>query len=137
MAICLTLIALALTGCGGGGSEAKKQALSHVRLLTSLHTKASSQLGRFPKDEQEFKATIEGSDVSLEALKVDSLDELFVSARDGQPLVVVYGAPLVGSDVVVYEQIGVDGMREVGHRIGMVEEVDAARFAELVPGGTK
>jgi hypothetical protein len=133
MAICLTLIALALTGCGGGGSEAKKQALSHVRLLTSLHTKVSSQLRRFPKDEQEFKAEIEKSDVSLEALKVDSLDELFVSERDGQPLVVAYGQAPADSDVVVYEQTGVDGLRQVGHRIGMVEEVDAARFAEIVP----
>jgi hypothetical protein len=69
--------------------------------------------------------------VSLEKLRVDSIDELFVSERDGQPLVVVYGSPPAGSDVVVYEHTGVNGKRLVGHRIGMVEEADEATFKSL------
>jgi hypothetical protein len=133
-AAALALLALGVIGCGGNaGSEVKKQATSHLRLLTSLHTKISSEMGRYPKDEAEFKAALASANLSLEALKVSNLDELFVSERDGQPLVVVYGQAPAGSDVVVYEQNGVEGLRQVGHRIGMVEEVDAARFAELVP----
>lgn len=90
-------------------------------------------MGRYPEDEAEFKATIAKGNPSLDALKVSSLDELFVSERDGQPLVVVYGKAPAGSDLVVYEQTGVDGLRQVGHRIGMVEEVDASKFAEIAP----
>jgi hypothetical protein len=133
-AVCLT----GLTGCGGNaGSEVRKQATSHVRLLTSLHTKISSELGRYPKDEAEFKAALAKANLSNEALKVNNLDELFVSERDGQPLVVVYGQAPAGSDIVVYEQTGANGLRQVGHRIGMIEEVDAARFAEIVPSSGK
>jgi len=130
----LALSALTLIGCGSGGnSEVRKQGLSHVRLLTSLHARVSSELGRYPNDEAEFKAALAKANLTLDAMKVSSIDELFVSERDGQPLVVVYGQAPAGSDIVVYEQTGVDGRRQVGHRIGMVEEVDQARFDELVP----
>jgi len=122
-----------LVGCGGPKADAQKKQTSHVRVLTMMYNSVSAKLGRHPKDEQEFKDTLRKSDVSLEALKVDSIDELFVSERDGQPLVVVYGPTTPGSDVVVYEQTGVNGMRLVGHEIGMVEEVDEQRFRELVP----
>ncbi|MBA3484608.1 MAG: hypothetical protein H0T51_22620 [Pirellulales bacterium] len=108
-------------------------ATSRIRYLTMLHAKISSELGRPPKDEGEFKEAIGKSDVDLKALKVESLDELFVSERDGQPMVVAYGPSPFGVDVVAYEQTGVNGMRQVGHKIGMVEEVDEARFRELVP----
>jgi hypothetical protein len=130
----LALGALTLIGCGGeGSSEVREKGLSHVRLLTSLHTRVSSELGRYPKDEAEFKAALGKANLTLDAMKVNSIDELFISKRDGQPLVVVYGQAPAGSDVVVYEQTGVDGLREVGHRIGVVEEVDAAKFAEIMP----
>jgi hypothetical protein len=126
------MIVALLAGCNGSQKETVQKELSHVRIVTMLHAKASSQLGRPPKDEQEFKQAISTSNVSLQSLKVNSVDEIFVSDRDGQPLVVVYGSPKA-SDVVVYEQTGVDGKRLVGHSIGMVEEVDEARFRELVP----
>lgn len=130
----LALSALALIGCGSGGnSEVREKGFSHVRLLSSLHTRISSELGRYPKDEAEFKAALGNANLTLDAMKVNSIDELFISKRDGQPLVVVYGQAPVGSDVVVYEQTGVNGLREVGHRIGQVEEVDQARFDELLP----
>lgn len=130
----LALSALTLIGCSSGGSsEVREKGFSHVRLLTSLHTRVSSELGRYPKDEGEFKAALGKANLTLDAMKVNSIDELFISKRDGQPLVVVYGQTLPGSDIVVYEQTGVDGLREVGHRIGMVEEVDAGKFAEIVP----
>jgi hypothetical protein len=130
----LALGALTLLGCGGGGSsEVREKGLSHVRLLTSLHTRVSSELGRYPKDEAEFKAALEKANLTLDAMKVSSVDELFISKRDGQPLGVVYGQAPAGSDIVVYEQTGVNGLREVGHRLGNVEEVDQARFDELLP----
>lgn len=133
----LALSVLTLIGCGSDESSVvRQQGLSHVRLLTSLHTRISSELGRYPKDEAEFKAALAKANLTLDAMKVSSVDELFLSERDGQPLVVVYGQAPAGSDVVVYEQTGVDGKRQVGHRIGMVEEVDEAQFAEIAPKTT-
>jgi hypothetical protein len=122
---------LASVGCHGSDENAVKRESSHVRLLTNLHGLASSKLGHAPHDEQEFKQGIAAAHMSPEKLKVGSIDELFVSERDGQPLVVVYGTPPKNSDVVVYEQVGVNGKRQIGHRIGMVEEVDEAQYKEL------
>ena len=137
IAILVGLGALA-QGCGSGdASNAAKSEFSHIRLLTNLYVKAGRELRRDPKNEEEFKKAITDSGVSVANLRVDTIDELFVSERDGKPLVVIYGGPLPGSDVIVHEQEGVNGMKEVGHKIGMVEEVDAARFAELAPNASK
>jgi hypothetical protein len=127
------LMFVVLAGCTGNQGAGPSVQLSHVRLLTGMHTRASTQLRRPPKDEQEFKEFIKSSNVSLETMGVNSVDEMFISERDGQPLGVAYGSPQGGSDVVVWETVGVDGKRLVGHSIGMVEEVDEAKFKELVP----
>jgi hypothetical protein len=124
---------LFVVGCNAPKANAIKKETSHLRLLTNLYAKISMKSGHNPRNEAEFKEAIKNSDVPLEALKVSSVDELFVSERDGQPCVVVYGPRQPGNDVVVYEQTGVDGYRQVGHMIGKVEEVDEAKFRELVP----
>ena len=122
---------MASTGCHGKDNSALKRESSHVRLLTNLHGMAASKLGHVPRDVQEFKQTIAKLNIPMERLKVASIDELFVSERDGLPLIVVYGSTPAVSDVVVYEQTGVNGKRQVGYRIGMVEEVDDAHYKEL------
>jgi hypothetical protein len=127
----LILTVFMLAGCTTEGPS-PASGTDRVRLLTMVYNKVSRDLGRPPKDEQEFKEKVQSAELSPESLKVDSIDELFVSERDGQPLGIVYGTAPKGSDVVVYEQTGVDGKRLVGHRIGMVEEVDEAKFQELV-----
>lgn len=135
-----TLLAVALallSGCESKGNDAAARQLSHIRLLTNLYVKACSQLHHNPKDEAEFKQAIAASDVKLENLKVDNIDELFISERDGKPLIVIYGDRLPISEVVVYEQEGVNGLREVGYTLGKVSDVDAAEFAKLVPDASK
>ena len=123
-----------LAGCGGAVQTGAKQ-ISHVHALTTLYFRATSALGRAPASEQEFKEAINQGKVDLSVLGVSNIDELFVSDRDGQPIVVVYGKDAKGKtpDVVAYEQTGVDGVRLVGNRAGQVTEVDAAEFAKLVP----
>ena len=129
----LTLCASVGLGCTKNENEnslAKHQS-SHVRILANLHALATTKLGHVPRDAQEFKQAITKLGVNLENRKVGSIDELFISERDGQPLVVAYGTTNLESDVVVYEQTGVNGKRLVGHRIGMVEEVDEAELKKL------
>ena len=124
------LLAIAL-GCGESGGAAPTKQASHVRKLTSLHTMVSLKLRRPPRDEQEFKQTLASLQISPDKYGVASIDELFISERDGQPLIVTYGTPPKNSDVVVYEQTGVHGLRLVGHKIGKIEEVDEAGLGEL------
>jgi hypothetical protein len=126
-----------LVGCSKSGPAPGDPAASHVRVLIRLYNKAAADLGHPPKDEQEFKQAIAASEIDPAALKLANFDEAFTSERDGQPLVVVYGDPPAGSDVIVYEQTGVDGKRLVARRVGQVEEADATRFQELVPTPAK
>jgi hypothetical protein len=127
----LSLSFVIALGCGNSGGAAPTKQASHVRKLTSLHTMVSLKLRRPPRDEQEFKQTLASMQVSPDKYDVASIDELFVSERDGQPLIVAYGTPSKDSDVVVYEQKGVDGRRLIGHKIGKIDEVDDAEFTSL------
>jgi len=130
----LALIAAALlVGCGSNAGSATK-GVSHVGAISALYFKATSVLGRSPADEQEFKAAVAKGPMDLDVLGVSSVDELFVSDRDGQPLVILYGPRLKNSHgVIAYEQTGKDGVRLVGTSNGQVIEADATRFSKLVP----
>lgn len=121
-------------GCGGSGGATAK-GVPHLRVLTNLYFQASSKLGKNPASEEEFKQAIESQNVDWGKIGVSSADDLFVSDRDGKPLVVVYGPPPQGRpfSVVVYEQEGLNGARLVGTSDGQVQEADAAKFAQLVP----
>jgi hypothetical protein len=122
-----------LMGCGAGsvGTNRAKE-ISHVGAITTLYFRADSVLRKSPASEQEFKEVIAQQNVDPGVLGVGSTDELFISDRDGQPLVVNYGqtSPL---DIVAYEQVGKDGVRLVGFKNGQIEAADATRFAKLVP----
>jgi hypothetical protein len=131
-AIMVTL--LAASGCGAS-SEVRSKEVSHVRAITALYQQAAVKLNRNPANKQEFKTGIAQSQIDPQVFGVGSTDELFVSERDGKPLVIIYGTPPKGiaRELIVYEQEGVEGVRRVGFKLGKVEDADAARFAELVP----
>lgn len=121
-----------LTACGRTKKSVHGKQDSHVRKLAAQYVRASSKLGHVPRDEREFKRALAALAIPWQALEVDSVDALFISERDGLPLIVVYGALPKGTDVVVYEQTGVDGKRFVGHANGMVDEVDEHSFSSLL-----
>jgi hypothetical protein len=128
------LIMALATGCGSGAAASHK-GVAHLKAITVLYFKANSLLHKNPETEAEFKKVIADSKPDLGVLGASNIDDLFVSDRDNQPLVIMYGqAPKgVAAGVVAYEQTGVDGKRLVGNRGGQVEEADATRFAQLVP----
>jgi hypothetical protein len=128
-----SLALVLLMGCGGGSAGTNRaKEVSHVGAITTLYFRADSVLRKSPASEQEFKEVIAQQNIDPDVLGVGSTDELFVSDRDGQPLVIIYGqtAP---QGVVAYEQAGKDGVRLVGFKNGQIEETDPARFAKLVP----
>jgi|SRR4051812_11345834 hypothetical protein len=134
----LLFVLVSVGGCAGKSPDRAKE-ISHVRALTTLYFRAASTLGKNPANEQEFKDVIAKDKPDLKVLGVSSSDELFTSDRDGQPIVILYGAAQKGGPggVVAYEQNGKEGKRLVGFKNGQVEEIDDARFAKLVPSSTK
>jgi hypothetical protein len=130
------VVLAASLGCGGGSGNSDAKEVSHVQAITTLYVRASSLLRKKPASEEEFKQAFANEKLDLSVLGVGSLDELFVSDRDGQPIVVVYGSSSKGvaPGVVAYEQAGKDGIRLVGFNTGQIEEADDARFSQLVKG---
>lgn len=130
------LAALFTLGCSNGSQAAREKQTSHLRTLISFYNAAGRAQGAAPKSEEELKAYIEakGKEV-LDRLEIPSVDELFVSERDGQPFTVFYGKKPKGvrPDVIAYEKSGVDGKRRVGFDLGMIQEFNETEFRELVP----
>jgi hypothetical protein len=129
---------MALAGCSGQRVPADG-ADPNLTVLTKIYVDhMNAHSGNPPKDEAAFKDYIRQHGAPrLKGANMSELDALFVSSRDHQPLVFVYGIgadPRRQSAVIGYEQSPVDGKRTVGYRHGTIELVDDARFSELVPG---
>jgi hypothetical protein len=136
----VTLTASLLVGCGSNEKQVAKES-SNLKPLMVLYGRYIGQhRGQPPPDETTFKEFIKSTDTSAlpaGGVKGD-VDALFISTRDQQPYVIIYGQPKGppgpgGQPVVAYEQVGVDGRRYVASTLGAIEEVDEARFRELVP----
>ncbi|MEO1495524.1 MAG: hypothetical protein AAFV43_00065 [Planctomycetota bacterium] len=90
-----------------------------------------------PRDDAAFKQFVQGvSPKKLERIGVDasSIDQIFVSGRDGEPFNVRYGvrgAVKGSNEPVVFEASGVDGKRMVGFLNATQREVDAAEYERL------
>jgi hypothetical protein len=135
--ILLPLLAVGCTSQNASRSVSRED--SRLRWMLKLYLHASQQ-GRAPESEVEFKKFIAEFDSAmrdrtLAGAGVDTIDELFVSERDGLPYAVIYGEPPKGiaPGLAAYEQQGVDGRRYVGYALGIIEEVDEQRFDTLVP----
>jgi hypothetical protein len=112
--------------------------VSRIKEITMLYVSfLNRNSGRPPANEEEFKRYVaERGEPLFNAAGVSSADELFVSPRDNEPYVILYGsdaAKLISKGIVAYERTGVDGRRLVGQRTGSVEELDEAAFRQLVP----
>ena len=78
------------------------------------------------------------SAADLANLGVTDPAKLWISSRDKQPYVILYGPVSgppgpAGQPVIAYESKGVGGKRFVASSLGAVDEVTEARFKELVP----
>lgn len=72
---------------------------------------------RGPKDEAEFKEFLQNPryEKNLRLMQIDrsTLDEIFVSERDGEPFKVRYQVNGLGNKAVIFEATGVDGKRMI------------------------
>jgi hypothetical protein len=137
-------LVVATVGCGGGQRQSQQREESGLKTLAILYMQFSSQhRGNAPASEAEFKKFIQGLPESQRtSLGATDVEKLFVSARDGKPYVIVYGAKTRaapgskgpgGALVVGYEQVGSGGRRYVASALGAVEELDEAAFKQRVP----
>ena len=118
-------------GCGTvAESEDVAEQRSNLRALAAAYgSYVKNNRGRVPKNEKSFRKWIEKQG-SVEDFGAQSLDEMFISSRDDEPYVVVYGKP---KKVVAYEAVGIDGSRYIADDLGIVQEVDEATFRDMVP----
>jgi hypothetical protein len=89
--------------------------------------------GQPPQDEQEFRSFLASKQDALDRLNL-SVDAMFQSPRNGEPLAWVYGTrPPTGPNgaYLGYEINAVNGKRLVIGLRGMHEEMDEAQFNKL------
>lgn len=124
---------LLCVGCGPPREAADelKQRTGLGALAIAYGQYSSSHRGMPPKSEKALKDFIEKQGPEfLTSLKVETVEDLFISPRDGEPYVVIYRKR---SPIVAYEAVGADGTRWVAYDIGGAEELDEATFREKVP----
>ena len=133
-------VVLTCLGCGPAGESNRAQEESGLKPIGLFYARFIPQhQGKPPTNEAEFKAYLkENAEELKKEFKVDDIDALFVSSRDKKPYIVIYGPTSgegpAGQPVVAYEQEGMNGKRFVASKMGAVEEVDEARFRQMVPG---
>lgn len=135
----VTLIGIAAAGCNSSPPAASDDlGIARLTILTKQYVSyLNSHQSRPPASEAEFKQLL--TDAGSSILKkggANTVDELFVSPRDGQPFVIEYGTRagrLLDRGIVAYERTGKDGTHLIGRRLGFVELVDADAFRAAVP----
>jgi hypothetical protein len=139
-ALCLGALVLCalLSGCGAGHRESEERQRSNLKPLAVFYGRFIGQhRGQPPASEKEFKDFIRSLGTKqLVGFDVSDVESLFISSRDQQPYVVLYGrsAPAGKARIVAYEREGAGGTRFVANDLGDVQEVDEAQFKEMVPG---
>ncbi len=136
-------LAFLVTGCGGsGGSGAGTSALDqHIMKFFNLRQQyASAHQGNAPANTAQLKAWAKKlSSEELAKKGIDNSDDVFISPRDGQEYQIApppKGAQAPGGPppVVVYEKIGVNGMRMVAGGMGEVYEMEEEKFNQVLAG---
>jgi hypothetical protein len=138
----LVLLALlAAPGCGSNELESPT-AIRLGKLAGFYLDCAVAKNGKGPANEKALKGHIRSiPGFSLQASGVDpaAIDSLFVSDRDQEPFVVLYGLTIAQvsgtkAPLVAHEKTGKNGKRLVGFANAKVELVDEARLQELIAG---
>jgi hypothetical protein len=132
----LLLAASLLTwiGCGNSSAEGTNRIdFSVLRKMAEMHEAYQREHNNEPpKDEADFRRYLESKQSELAGLTVD---EMFVSPRNGKPLKWSYGklpvSPM-GIRLLAYETEPTDGKRLVIGR-GSIEVLDDARFRKMYP----
>lgn len=132
-------ILLAVAGCGGGGPPGGKGVDQQTRVAMN---KISQFYGEYlglhrsvpPRDAATFRTFLESRPNELKQRRIDDLNQLLKSPRDGQPYTIVCGKRRAPADApqypwAAYEQTGVDGKRMAVQVRGGAHELSQEEFA--------
>ncbi len=138
--LAFTVLLLLTAGCGKG-DEMKAVYSTNIKKLHQSYIMYMEENGfRGPKDEAEFKNFLKTNPTAIHLLKridvtSETVDDMFIGDRDGEPFVVRYGLTGVADHAVVLEAVGVDGMRLVA--LAEPLEVDEATYEDYLSGKIK
>ena len=142
LVVALSVLSLAL-GCSGNDAAGGISAANDSNILRLSNLYQAYRLrnnSQGPEDQAALTKFLRETMVPerLERMGVDpdNIEGLFVSDRDGEPLVIHYAVPggLGAVDAVVFEKEGASGKRQVGFTDGSVKEVDADQYEQLLQG---
>lgn len=141
--LCILMLGLMVLslGCGPSRPSVAELTDTNIEKLRAAYGIFANLNGyKGPKDEKalrDFFKNHHRGRVLLERCGADpdNLDEIFVSKRDGEPFVLRYGLRGQADHAIVFEQVGVDGMRQIA--LSRVIEVDAAKYDDYFSGKIK
>lgn len=126
-----------------GCSSKQSNDISHLtntnmkKLYAAMNTFMRLNDFRGPKDQAELVKFFEGNRRAQTILgrcgvKIDELEEILISERDGEPFVVRYGVNGIADHALVFESVGVEGLRMVA--LSAPVEVDEIKYEEYLSG---
>jgi hypothetical protein len=140
----LSLAAMLALGAllGGCGQSEQVEEQSNLRAIAAYYSQfLAHNRGQLPANEEDFKKFIQAKGGAALSHKGLSVDELFVSSRDGKPFVVKYRGdkswPL--PEVVAYEREGRDGIRHGSTSVGGYTVISDEQFrsGKTLPAAAK
>jgi hypothetical protein len=130
----LLLLAGAVIGCGKQ-SRGEEFPESNLRLVAVMYSQyVSAHGGEAPADAADFRAYVQslGPGV-LQRAGLSSVDDLFVSRRNGKPFAIKYKrGDWKFEGAIAYEQESSDGTHYVATDLGGVSEITEAQFQKRV-----
>ncbi len=139
--ICLLLIVAVTSGCGPKGPSIAEQNNTNIlraRAAYGVFLVGHGMQGPKSKEElMEYLKTSETARVKLAKMDVspESMDEIFISDRDGEPFKIRYGVKGMADHAVIFESVGVDGKRYVAYNKPI--ELDKAAYDKAWQGKAK
>jgi hypothetical protein len=132
------IVAATLTGCRTGGEIEQPPVESYVKELTILYGGyTATNRGLPPKTYEDFKKYVVKSLSAGESPKTPAeIDKLLISPRDNQPYKFVMQSDKVAPSTqapVLYEAVGVDGMRVVAYSLGKIELLNDEQLKAAIP----
>jgi hypothetical protein len=133
-------VSLAVAGCGSSGSASSEEIADYgkVRMMIGFYEGyLKDHRGQSPANQQAFRDYLSSKHDNLEAAGI-TLDQMFLSPRDGKPMQWVYGRrpPVLRQNNMTcyaYETEPVAGKHLVIGGRGMSAEVDESQFRTLFP----
>jgi hypothetical protein len=131
---------MTLAGCGGPDPLTTPTA-ARLRGLSNMYLSyAVAKNGGGPANEETLKKYLRSVDaIQLEMSGIDpkAIDSVFVSERDQQPFVVLYGQSITrisgdSKQPLAYEKTGVGGKHLIAYASAKVDHVDEAKLKELL-----